>query len=395
MNKHILEVTKAALCKHTLKTKDDLVKEIEEQEQWEQLCQEAQNHAVLSLWGEVLTCEGYAKTVKDKVNACAQKIIYQNYYLLYETHRVCTILREHGIETAVLKGVATAALYPVPELRKSGDIDLLILRPEQLEEAARYLQEKGYVQQQKQIVRHHLSLLGPKLIEIELHVRMADVFERESVNQYLEQCMESIHAHVCWKNCMGYDFLVLSDGFHAFELLLHMLQHFLHAGFGLKLLCDWVVFWNRPIAKEEVQDYQRMVKDCGLQRFSDLITGLCVQYLGLSRDCPVYNSKINKKQLEIVCEEILEAEEFGGSKKEQMLVLKDTSLRGYLHGFHEQMCVNFPKESKHRLLWPVLWGITFVRFCKNNRTIRKVTFMQVMRATRRRSRLVKELKLFE
>lgn len=34
---------------------------------------------------------------------------------------------------------------------------------------------------------------------------------------------------------MGYPIPVVSDAYYAYHLLLHMLQHFLRAGFGLKL----------------------------------------------------------------------------------------------------------------------------------------------------------------
>ena len=86
----------------------------------------------------------------------------------------------------------------------------------------------------------------------------------------------------------------MEDAYHAYELLLHMLQHFLRAGFGVKLLCDWVVLWNRGLNEEERQQYLKMVNDSGIKGFSDMITICCIKYLGLKRESVMWMSPFEK-----------------------------------------------------------------------------------------------------
>ena len=81
---------------------------------------------------------------------------------------------------------------------------------------------------------------------------------------------------------MGVEFPVLQPAYHAFYLLLHMLQHFLRAGFGLKLLCDWVVFWEKGYGSGVEERFFSMAEECRVMGFARLVTAVCVKYLGLS-----------------------------------------------------------------------------------------------------------------
>ena len=76
---------------------------------------------------------------------------------------------------------------------------------------------------------------------------LAEPFDNNKVNSYLERCVAECKNHIVFKDCMGINLPILDDAYHAYELLLHMLQHFLREGFGLKLLTDWCFFFNREI----------------------------------------------------------------------------------------------------------------------------------------------------
>lgn len=63
-----------------------------------------------------------------------------------------------------------------------------------------------------------------------------------------------------------------------------MLQHYLRAGFGIKNLCDWVVFWNREIDKSEQENFLRLMRESGTTGFVQIMTAACVEYLGLPKE---------------------------------------------------------------------------------------------------------------
>ncbi len=64
------------------------------------------------------------------------------------------------------------------------------------------------------------------------------------MNAYMKKLASDMLAGCEMTEIMGYRIPVCTRTQEAYYLLVHMLQHFLRAGFGIKLLCDWVVFWN-------------------------------------------------------------------------------------------------------------------------------------------------------
>jgi len=212
----------------------------------------------------------------------------------------------------------------------------------------------------------------------------------------LREQMDLLRQRIRVENVMGLDFPILEKGDHAFQLLLHMLQHFLRAGFGLKLLCDWVVLWNGKVSQTERERYLMWVRKTGLAGFSDMITSLCTEYLGLDRECAgtILTGTFQGSQ-GIFMREILDAEEFGLHEQSRMVVLRGTGFADYIREFHHQMRLKHPRGSKVILFWPVLWAETFIMFFRNNRKVRGISFLQVLKSTRERSRYTKDLHLFK
>lgn len=366
-------------------------------EEWDEILGMADRHVVLSFLYDYLMEQELSEVQKQFVTQTARKTVLQSYHLLWCTHMVVEKLKERGITAVVLKGAATAENYPVPELRKSGDVDLLIPIEEQMPLARDVLLEHGFVVEEEQLAQHHLVMRSCEGIELELHSMLAEPFDNSEINNYLRDCLSDILPHIEQQNIMGYDLPVLSDGYHAFELLLHMLQHFLRSGFGLKLLCDWVVFWNRPVAEDETSLYCKLVEECGLTGFSRMITSVCVIYLGLQENSGLCSRIQLMEEADAISfiKDIFEAEEFGKSGKDRMVALRGTSLTDYVREFHHQMHLNFPKAGKVFLIWPVLWGITLCRFLYNNRRIRGVTAKEILNKAKKRSDRMEQLHLFK
>lgn len=193
---------------------------------------------------------------------------------------------------------------------------------------------------------------------------------------------------------MGLSLPVLDTAYHAYELLMHMLQHFLRSGFGLKLLCDWVVFWNREAEQLEREKYLRLVEESGTKGFSDAITLVCCQYLGLKKSKVQWMELKEYPDVEEILLETLEAEAFGKSSEERMVALRGTGAADYIREFHHQMLLNFPRQGKYVFLWPPLWGITLIRFIRNNRRLRNISSLEIIRKAGNRGKLTKKMNLF-
>jgi len=335
------------------------------------------------------------ETVSKVVERGARTTVLQSYRLLFLSKFLIGRLEDAGIAVALLKGAATAAYYPEPELRKSGDVDLLLLEPEKYNEACSVLKQHGYTTHEEQRALHHVVFTSGDGIEIELHTMLAEPFDNNRMNKYLKRKLADCRRNVIRKDIMGVELPVLADGYHAYELLLHMLQHFLRSGFGLKLLCDWVVLWNQTIPQQEREIYLTLVTESGLKGFSDMITQVCCRYLGLRLENVEWMEMQTSYNVHAFMEEIFEAEEFGKQSADRMVVLRNQSVWEYIREFHHQMHLNFPRAGKCFLFWPVLWVITLLRFLRNNRKIRKVSTGEILKKAGQRSRIMEQIRLWK
>ena len=366
-----------------------------------ELLETASNHAVLPLLFEVYAMEmpiedtRYADFVQP-IRRAAVTTARANYRLLFLAKYIIQLLEKEGIRAILLKGAATASYYPIPEMRKSGDVDILIPQEKDFERAVELLEEVKFVKCVSQSALHHIELKNQEGICVELHRILAEPFESGKMNRYLESLLSEFDEHVQKNDSWGVTFYQPADAYHAFYLIVHMLQHFLRAGFGLKFLCDWTVFWNREIAAEEKETFLRLVRESGTQGFVEALTEACVLYLGLAAENVSFLlGESDLQQLaEDFMEEVFVSGESGHGTQERMVAMRGTGLAAYVREFHHQMHLNYPSAGKMFLLWPFLWVMTLARFIKNNRTVRKVKGLDILKEARRRSKLIDRMKLF-
>ena len=142
----------------------------QQETEWESILSIADRHRVLPLLYDVLENilpEDGAdwKRVQER----STQTVWQSYRLLFMSRYVTGLLKDAGIDTILLKGSGVAGLYPVPELRKSGDVDLLVENGKMAQEAGRCLQVHGFVAESGHQENHHLTYMSPEGIRLELH----------------------------------------------------------------------------------------------------------------------------------------------------------------------------------------------------------------------------------
>lgn len=358
-------------------------------------------HSVFPLLYDVLSNAGRGTGMLESVSL---QTVQQSYHLLFLSKYVVNLILSNGIKVILLKGSSTAALYPVPELRKSGDVDLLFENRQEAGRACMVLRKAGFNVKEEQHAHHHIACISPDGIDVELHSMLVEPFDSNRINHYLEKVKERIFKNTCTKDVLGIKLPVLSEPFHAFYLLLHMLQHFLRSGFGLKLMCDWVVFWNRDITKKDKDKFLRLVKESGTYGFAGILSQACVYYLGLERDKVSFILDMENNDgygmdsagiLEFM-KEVFEAGEFGKSSPDRMVVLRGRGiLLPFIREFHHQMKLTYPKAGKVIFIWPVLWVLTFAGFMHRNKSIRNVAGSAIIKKAVQRSFVVERMKLFK
>lgn len=354
----------------------------------------AKRHAVISLLYDLTNDNPLFEKYFQQIEVESRRIVMQSYRLLFLTRYVINLLNNHDIKVAVLKGVATASMYGVPELRKSGDVDLLIPDNVNKSKLESIMKHAGFTVSAHNHANHHYVFVSPEGINIEIHTMLSEPFVYKHINKASNKYLKEAGKHIQSEVIMGTALPILDKPFHAYELLLHMLQHLMYSGFGLKLLCDWVCIWNSDWTDEQKVLFVEMVKESGLKRFSDMLTSICVKYLGLdASNYPCDITDIDDE--EELLQEILKAEDLGNSDDSRMLIMSGTGVKDYVRELHHQMHLNFPKAGKCFLLWPVLWVITLVKFLYNNRKVRNISTKQILKEAKRRSKLMEKIKILQ
>lgn len=355
----------------------------------------AKKHSILPLLSEGLSeNENVPGNIKQILENESSGVIINNYRLLFASRDIIGVLKENGIGACVLKGVYAASFFRTPELRKSSDTDILIEDPERLEEAIDILCKNGFTLAEKQVALHHAVLHKDNLCT-ELHTMLAEPFDNKEINDYMRKEYSRAAEHTMIKDCMGVELPVLDDAYNAYELLLHMLQHFLREGFGLKMLLDWCFVLNREWDEKDRKEYLRLVRESRIKGFSDTVTLSCVRYLGLDKKKVEWMDTDRDTDAEGFFLDVIKAGEFGRRENNRMVALRGQGIFDYVREFHHQMHLNFPKGGKVFIIWPILWTATLIRFLNNNRTVRGVSAGVYIKTASERSKLVKEMRIFK
>lgn len=365
---------------------------------WEAVLELAKAHAVTAILYDVLAAQDDCPAnVINQVKQHSQSIVLSNYHLLFLNKFLTEYLSQHNIRAITLKGCATATFYPVPEYRKSGDVDLLIPKEGDYKRACWLLQKAGLHRLEKQASPHHMEFETTEGIMVEIHSMLAAPFENARMNRHLHTLLPRFSENQIENRSWGVRLYQPSDAYHAFYLALHMLQHFLREGFGLKNLCDWTVFWNRDIDKSQKRQFLKLVSESGMGQFVCVLTAACVRYLGLPKRCVqfIFTEPVRGDAVFLFMQEVLDAGDFGRSEKNRMVVMQGTGAFAFVQEFHHQMQVNYPRMGRIFVCWPILWGLTLAQFLSNNRKLHRGSVIQIMKKANRRSRLTRQLKLFD
>ena len=95
-------------------------------EEWEQVLVLADCHEVLPLLERVLEPDKLSEEQRLFIQSKTAKTVYKGIQLQVLNARLTALLEKEGIIAVTLKGCAVARYYPVPEFRKTTDIDLFV-----------------------------------------------------------------------------------------------------------------------------------------------------------------------------------------------------------------------------------------------------------------------------
>jgi hypothetical protein len=281
-----------------------------------------------------------------------------------EVRKVLLRFYESGIKVIALKGLVLRELYPYPELRFMSDADLLV-QLRDMNSAEAILSGSGFYKKSEN--PEHIEFLNDIGMKIELHSSL--VGEGRFRNEVkLEK--------IVWENAVKADALNvpvfrLNPEDHLLYLGLHMAKHFIHAGFGLRQCCDFVLLYGSIRDKVDWNNFFVRLECYGMQKFFNLLFSVCEKLFSV--DPPDLNTlKIrNRKYTELFIKDIFESGLFGNKNPSHIMQsyilrrvksMKSASSTGNIRYFRELL---FPPANhlsdtyrytvKYPFLLPAAW----------------------------------------
>lgn len=243
-----LEAVKASLINKHVLWKEPLTLN-----EWQRIFFLAESHHVLPMVYEaVFRC--------DPARKAAQKEIRELFYLnkkktmnlvmlqtikTQEFLEMLSFLQEKEVKVLTVKGIVCRQLYPKPDARISGDEDILV-EVGQFRKCHKALLEFGMKPAKKDVdieTEYEISYQKPGTpLYIEVH---KSLFPPESeVYGNFNRFFESVRQNQRHIEVEGTLVATLNHTEHLFYLICHAYKHFLHSGFGIRQVCDIVMYSN-------------------------------------------------------------------------------------------------------------------------------------------------------
>lgn len=187
-----------------------------------------------------------------------------------------------NLKPLVVKGLVCRTLYPNPDFRQSGDEDIYIRR-QQFASFHRVFESNGMalctqVQEldRAQETAYHSQESG---LYIEVH---QSLFQQNSqaygtFNRYFTTSFEK----AIQQEIQGVPVWTLNHTQHLLYLILHALKHFIHSGFGIRQVCDIILYANVHGPSVDWNELYRCCRECNAHLFAGALLEIGSRYLTL------------------------------------------------------------------------------------------------------------------
>lgn len=208
-------------------------------------------------------------------------------------------LCQAGLRPLVVKGLVCRNLYPHPDHRPSGDEDVLIVTEELGQYQACFASFGLHPTSAKADAScyeiPYRKANSPLYIELHQSLFPPDSEAYGDLNRFFRDAARNpvaldVPGGPVWT--MGYTE-------HLLYLLLHAFKHFLHSGFGIRQLCDMVLFANRY--GSQIQ-WERLVVCCQAVRaetFAIALFAIGREYFGFDPEAACYPPQWRNRPVEV------------------------------------------------------------------------------------------------
>ena len=371
-------------------------------EEWAALMELAQAHKVLPMILEAVhSCPGL-QSLGEELPALKRKVRYQVMAQTQRTGEFLTLNRkllDRGMKPLVVKGLICRELYPNPDQRPSGDEDVLV-SPEQFGQCCEILRELGLESGPEQADAYEIPFRKPgSYLYIELHRQLFPP-EAEAYGHW-NRFFEGVFDRAAELELPGSRVLTMAPTDHLFYLICHAFKHFLHSGFGIRQVCDIVLFAEKYGGEVE---WQRIFDNCEAIRavkFAAAIFRIGEKHLGSTvpgmfravevDEMPMLtdlllgglygDTTLSRKHSSSITLDAMAAEKQGKRPRNGVMVSVFPSA--------EKLAGKYPYLKQHPWLLPLAWGQRIWRYSRETRTAADSSAAEALRIGTERVELMR------
>lgn len=209
--------------------------------------------------------------------ALSESIRRRNEILNKRTVEISEWFRERGFRSVILKGQANALMYPKPEVRSPGDIDIWVDGDERT--VIKMIMEQ-WADAHYSI--HHIDMSAFKDVSVEVHYRpiyLRNWFVDKKLARYISSIEEQQFSNKVLLE--GKEIGHLTDDFNAVYEMLHMYVHFFSSRNSFKQFIDYYYLLKRGLSEQQKADVAARFKEFKVDRFARGIMWIMKDTLGL------------------------------------------------------------------------------------------------------------------
>lgn len=244
----------------------------------------------------------------------SQQIVIQvirtdNFIKLYQD------MLDHDLIPLVFKGIVCRNIYPNPDLRISGDEDLLIQKKDQ-KRMDEYLISKGFNREgdyddtKDEIGYRHQTLN----LYLEIHTSL---FSLHSPYAFLNDYFQNVFDNKIALTIQNQKFYTFNHTQHLIYLLAHSYKHFVHGGFGLRQVCDMLMFMHTYGEYINYDEVDAFMEKYSLDCFWSNLLDIARTYLGFDENKAHYQVHDNNIDSNDLLIDLLQSGIFGASTSER------------------------------------------------------------------------------
>lgn len=267
-----------------------------------ELLAEAEKQTVHGLVFDIIGKQKYSLStsfVYEHIGLMSQTMA-QNEHMNQVLVEFAKVMDLRSIDYIVVKGQSVGYCYPKPLLRSSGDIDFYC-SPDYFQKAKQTLPNVMGIAFDGEDSEHHLSF-DWQGVRFEMHFALFNFYDNRKNrlwNEMLNQAGATTFA------LLDYEIKTLPTTLHTFYVFLHLYEHLLELGVGLRQFCDFAILLHHQRESIDHETFRKYAKDFGMTKAIKACGVILVNYLGLPvKDFPFAltekDEKRAKRMLDVV-----------------------------------------------------------------------------------------------